>query len=205
MPHTTKADIDLLLHAYRNGFFPMAKSREDSQFYWVTPQQRGVIPLDRFHLPRRLAKSLKQANFSYSRNRAFAEVLTACAAPRHKHPDSWINPQIQELYLELHRQGYAHSLEVWQEGAGVTPQLVGGLYGVALGAAFFGESMFSHVTNASKAGLVELVRHLQTRQFRLLDAQFYTPHLAQFGAVEIPQDLYLEQLAEALLWQASFA
>jgi leucyl/phenylalanyl-tRNA---protein transferase len=194
----------LLLQAYRRGFFPMARSRDDAEVYWVAPEQRGVIPLTEASIPRSLTRFLKTAGFSYSCNRCFAQVLAACAAPRPGHPDSWINPPIAALYEELHQQGAAHSVEVWQDDATGQPQLVGGLYGVAIGAAFFGESMFSRTSNASKAALAELVRHLRARQFRLLDAQFYTPHLAQFGAIEIPQADYLQQLEEALAWQAEF-
>ena len=196
------SDQSLLLHAYRRGFFPMAKGREESEIYWVAPDRRGIIPLDSFHIPHSLRKFLKHSGFHYSINQAFETVLSSCAAPRAKQPDSWINPAIAALYRDLWQRGFAHSVEVWQGAVG--EQLVGGLYGVAMGAAFFGESMFSRQTNASKAALVELVRHLNERGFRLLDAQFYTPHLGQFGAQEIDQADYLVLLDDALARNAQF-
>ncbi|WPB85927.1 leucyl/phenylalanyl-tRNA--protein transferase [Sediminicoccus rosea] len=190
---------ELMLRAYRIGLFPMAESRDARTLYWLDPEMRGVIPLTGFHLPRRLARRVRQAPYRISANEAFAQVIAACAAPRASSADSWINAEIQALFTALHRQGHAHSIEAWQGEV-----LVGGLYGVSLGGAFFGESMFSHADDASKIALVHLVARLRLGGFTLLDAQFQTAHLAQFGTQEVPRALYKQQLATAVEVPAIF-
>ncbi|MCS6933189.1 MAG: leucyl/phenylalanyl-tRNA--protein transferase [Acetobacteraceae bacterium] len=184
---------ELLLRAYRAGLFPMAESRGTDRIFWLDPEWRGVLPLDGFHLPRSLARTLRRGGFSVTADRAFAEVIAGCAEPAPGREDTWINPEIEALFTALHRMGHAHSLEVWLQG-----ELVGGLYGVRIGGAFFGESMFSRATDASKVALVHLVARLRMGGFRLLDTQFITAHLARFGAVEIPRAEYRRRLAEAL-------
>jgi len=190
---------DLMLRAYRIGLFPMAESRDARTLYWLDPEQRGVIPLDGFHLPRRLARRLRQAPYRVTANADFAQVITECAAPRANSNDSWINGEIRALFLALHSMGHAHSVEAWQG-----EELVGGLYGVALGGAFFGESMFSRADDASKIALVHLVARLRLSGFTLLDAQFQTAHLAQFGTQEVPRALYKQMLAVAVDVPAEF-
>ena len=190
---------DLLLQAYRIGVFPMGERRDDPKLYWLDPRLRAVLPLDGFHLPRRLARTVRSGQFEVSADRAFVEVLRACAEPRPGHPESWINEPIVELYSELHRRGHAHSVETWREG-----RLVGGLYGVSVGAAFFGESMFSRERDASKVALVHLAGRLIKGGFRLLDCQFMTEHLRGFGAIEIPRDEFREQLTDAVGHEAAF-
>jgi len=190
---------ELMLRAYRIGLFPMAESRDARTLYWLDPEMRGVIPLQGFHVPRRLARRVRQGPYRITANRAFAEVLTECAAPRASSADSWINGEIRTLFLALHAQGHAHSIEAW---AGEL--LVGGLYGVSLGAAFFGESMFSRADDASKIALVHLVARLRLGGFTLLDAQFQTTHLAQFGTEEVPRALYKQRLALAVESPAAF-
>ena len=184
---------DLLVRAYRAGFFPMAETREADRLYWLDPEQRGILPLDGFHLPRRLLRTVESEGFTVTADRDFAGVIAACAEPAPGREDTWINPQIEALFTELHRRGVAHSVESWQGGV-----LVGGLYGVALGGAFFGESMFSRATDASKVALVHLVARLRLGGFTLLDTQFVTSHLTRFGAVEVPRDRYKQMLAAAL-------
>ena len=188
---------DLLLRAYRAGLFPMAESRDAERLYWLDPEQRGVIPLDGFHLPKRLLRTTLSHRFAVTSNRAFAAVIAACAEPAEGREETWINPDIERLFGALHEAGHAHSIEVW-EGAPEDGQLAGGLYGVALGGAFFGESMFSRVRDASKVALVHLVARLLLFGFRLLDAQFETTHLAQFGCHEVPRARYKRLLAEAV-------
>src|ERR1700743_2292220 len=188
-----------LLLAYRAGVFPMAERREDTELFWVSPDARGIMPLDAFHLPRRLARTVKSDRFTVKVDTAFAEVMRACAAPADDRKESWINAEILALYTSLHRMGHAHSVECWQDGV-----LVGGLYGVKLGAAFFGESMFSRARDASKVALAHLVARLKAGGFTLLDSQFLTSHLAQFGAIEIPRDDYLDRLEDAVSREASF-
>ena len=183
----------MLLRAYALGIFPMAERRGDDEIYWVDPERRGVLPLDGFHLPRRLARTVRQARFQIRCDTAFDEVVEACAEPDFGRPETWINSPIQRLSAQLFALGYAHSVECWQEG-----ELVGGLYGISLGGAFFGESMFSRARDASKVALVHLVEGLRRGGFMLLDTQFITPHLVRFGAVEIPREHYLAKLAEAL-------
>lgn len=190
---------ELLISAYSSGWFPMAV--EPGDIRWYSPDPRGVIPLDGFHVPSRLARVIRGGAFQVQVDRAFDAVIRACAeSDRHDDdPGTWIDREIVESYNELHRLGFAHSVETWQDG-----RLAGGLYGVALGGAFFGESMFHRSTNASKVALAALVEHLRARGFRLLDIQWVTPHLEQFGAVEIPRPAYLEQLEDALAVDAKF-
>lgn len=184
---------DLLLRAYRAGLFPMAEARDSTRIFWLDPEWRGVLPLDRFHLGKRLARTLRTMPFHVTADRDFAGVIAGCAEPAPGREDTWINPEIEALFTALHRAGHAHSIEVWQRGA-----LVGGLYGVRIAGAFFGESMFSRATDASKIALVHLVARLRLGGFRLLDTQFITAHLARFGAVEIPRAEYRRRLADAL-------
>lgn len=189
-----------LVQCYARGVFPMADSRDDPRVFLVDPEQRGVLPLDeRFHVPRRLARTLRSEPFQLRIDTAFPAVLEACAAERAYAEDTWINAPIQALYGELFTQGLAHSVECWREGV-----LVGGLYGVSLGAAFFGESMFSTARDASKAALVHLVARLRFGGYRLLDSQFMTEHLAQFGAEEIGRAEYHRRLAVALDGEGDF-
>ncbi len=190
---------ELMLRAYRIGLFPMAESREARTLYWLDPEQRGVIPLDGFHLSRRLARRIRQAPYRITANREFERVIDECAAPRPSSPESWINAEIRSLFLALHEQGHAHSIESWQDG-----ELVGGLYGVAMGGAFFGESMFSRADDASKIALVNLVARLRLGGFTLLDAQFQTSHLAQFGTEEVPRAIYKRLLSVAVELPAQF-
>lgn len=186
---------ELLLRAYGAGVFPMAESAASDKIFWVDPRLRGVLPLDRFHLSRSLRKRLMRGGYSISVDRAFDRVVQACA----DREETWINPQIMGLYSGLHNLGFAHSLEVWQEDA-----LIGGLYGVRIGAAFFGESMFSVARDGSKIALAHLVARLRHGGFTLLDTQFTTPHLARLGAVEIPRARYREWLEGALQREADF-
>jgi leucyl/phenylalanyl-tRNA--protein transferase len=185
---------DLLLRAYGVGVFPMAESRHSDRLYWLDPALRGVLPIDDgFHLPRRLMRTALSDRFAVTADREFAAVLRGCAEPAPGRLDTWINPDIERLFGALHARGAAHSIETWQDG-----RLVGGLYGVRLGGAFFGESMFSRATDASKVALVHLVARLRLGGFVLLDTQFLTSHLARFGAVEIPKAEYKRRLADAL-------
>lgn len=195
MPHGSQPQItpDLLLRAYASGLFPMADSADDPDLFWVEPEMRGVLPLDGFHIPKRLARTVRQAPFEIRFNSAFDAVVAACAESVENRPSTWINSTISELYSELHRLNHAHSVEAWREG-----ELVGGLYGVSLRRAFFGESMFSRATDASKVCLVHLVERLRARQFVLLDTQFTTEHLKRFGAIDVPREDYVDLLAEAL-------
>ena len=184
---------EILLRAYAEGLFPMAERRGDPTLYWVSPEKRGIIPLDSFHVPHRLARTVRSGAFTVAADTAFRDVMVACAAPAPGREESWINDEILRLYTALHAGGHAHSVECWKEG-----ELVGGLYGVRLGAAFFGESMFSRARDASKVALVHLVDGLKRGGFVLLDSQFITAHLARFGAIEIPREQYLMKLAHAL-------
>jgi leucyl/phenylalanyl-tRNA--protein transferase len=190
---TPRLTPEILLRAYAEGLFPMAERRGDPTLYWVSPEKRGIIPLNFFHVPHRLARTVRSGRFTVTADRAFHDVIQACAAPAAGREETWINSEIMRLYTALHAGGHAHSIECWQAG-----ELVGGLYGVRLGAAFFGESMFSHARDASKVALVHLVEGLKHGGFMLLDTQFITPHLARFGAIEIPREQYLTKLAEAL-------
>ncbi len=190
---------DILLEAYAAGIFPMAESADDPELFWVDPNRRGILPLEAFHVPRRLQRVLRRGSFAVRVDTAFAAVIRGCAEASETRPGTWINDEIVRLYSALFARGAAHSVECWHEG-----ELVGGLYGVSLGAAFFGESMFSRVTDASKVALVHLVARLKLGGYRLLDTQFVTPHLAQFGAIEISRARYHRLLAEALRYRAVF-
>jgi leucyl/phenylalanyl-tRNA---protein transferase len=190
----------LLLRAYACGIFPMAESADDPTLYWVEPRMRGVLPLDRFHLPRRLARTVRSERFEIRVDTDFDGVISSCAERRSGRRMTWINEPIRGLYRELFRMGHVHTVEAWRE-----ERLVGGLYGLKLGAVFFGESMFSDERDASKVALVHLVARLKRGGFRLLDAQFLTTHLAQFGAIEIPRDDYVKVLDAALAGEAEFS
>ena len=190
---------DLLLRAYAAGIFPMAERREADQLMWISPDVRGVIPLHGFHVPRRLARTIRSDRFEVRVDSAFADVIRACAAPSRGREQSWINREIVSLYSDLHRRGNAHSVECWRED-----KLVGGLYGVKMGAAFFGESMFSRERDASKVALAHLVARLIHGGFALLDAQFLTDHLAQFGATTVERADYLCALDHAIRKEADF-
>ena len=193
MHGTPRLTPEILLRAYAEGLFPMAERRGDPTLYWVSPEKRGVLPLGNFHVPHRLARTVRSGAFTVTADQAFTDVMLACAAPGPGRAETWINDEILRLYTALHAGGHAHSIECWQDG-----ELAGGLYGVRLGAAFFGESMFSRRRDASKVALVHLVEGLKRGGFTLLDTQFITAHLAQFGAVEIPRAQYLMKLADAL-------
>ena len=190
---SVEVTADLVLRAYRHGLFPMAEGRAGDKLFWLDPVKRGVLPLDRFHLSRRLLRTVLSDAYQVTVDSNFPGTIAGCATPLPDRTDTWINPQIERLFSELFRMGYAHSVETWRDG-----MLVGGLYGVALGGAFFGESMFSFARDASKVALVHLVARLRLGGFRLLDTQFVTAHLSQFGAEEIPRDTYKTQLAAAL-------
>lgn len=190
---------EILLRAYASGVFPMAESRDDKELFWVDPEVRGVLPLDKFHIPQRLARSVRGEQFEIRVDTAFRTVMENCAGPRSDQEGTWINEQIIELYSALNDAGSAHSIECWQEG-----NLVGGLYGVSLGAAFFGESMFSQAPNASKIALVHLVARLKFGGYVLLDTQFVTDHLARFGVVGISRADYHRQLEHAVQLDAEF-
>ena len=190
---------DILLQAYAAGVFPMAESADDPELFWVDPTRRGIIPLDGFHVPRRLKRVLRRGDFGISVDRDFSAVMQGCAEASETRPSTWINDEIVRLYTALFERGAAHSVECRIAG-----ELVGGLYGVSLGAAFFGESMFSRATDASKVALVHLVTRLRVGGYRLLDTQFLTPHLAQFGGIEISRARYRRLLAEALRYRAVF-
>jgi leucyl/phenylalanyl-tRNA--protein transferase len=184
---------DVLLRAYSIGLFPMAESADDPEIFWVEPEMRGIIPLNDFHVSKSLAKTIRKAPFEIRFDSAFEEVMGMCAETAPDRPSTWINATIRKLYCELHRMGHAHSVEAWDGDA-----MIGGLYGVSLGAAFFGESMFSRRSDASKICLVHLVEHLNQNGFRLLDTQFTTDHLKTFGAIDVPKDDYLALLREAV-------
>ena len=185
----------MLLRAYAEGLFPMAETHDSPELYWVSPEKRGIIPLDEVHVPHRLARTVRSGHFEITTDRAFGTVMRGCAAPGRG--ETWINDEILHLYAALHAGGHAHSVECWQSG-----ELVGGLYGVKLGAAFFGESMFSKARDASKVALVHLVETLKQGGFMLLDTQFLTAHLATFGAREIPREDYLVLLHRAIAREA---
>lgn len=190
---------DILLRAYACGIFPMAESSTDESMFWVEPDMRGIIPLENFHIPRSLKKTLRKTSFTISIDTDFKAVITECAKETTTRDNTWINDQIKELYCELHELNHAHSFEVWDND-----QLVGGLYGVRLGRAFFGESMFSRKTDASKIALVHLVYQMKKQGFILLDTQFTTEHLEKFGAIEIPKHEYQLLLEDALTSDEAF-
>lgn len=184
---------ELMLRAYGIGLFPMAEARASERIYWLDPEQRGILPLDDFHLPRRLLRTLLSGPFTVTADADFAGVIAGCAEQRPGREQTWINEEIERLFVELARDGHAHSVETWRDG-----RLVGGLYGVSLGGAFYGESMFSRERDASKAALAHLVARLRLGGYTLLDTQFVTTHLAQFGAIEIPRARYKQVLAAAI-------
>jgi leucyl/phenylalanyl-tRNA--protein transferase len=184
---------EILLRAYAAGLFPMAESADDPELFWVDPRRRGILPLEAFHVPRRLRRVVRGGFFEVRVDSAFEAVLLGCAEANEKRPNTWINDEIVRLYAGLFARGAAHSVECWHGG-----ELAGGLYGVSIGAAFFGESMFSHATDSSKVALVHLAARLRVGGYRLLDTQFLTPHLARFGGIEVSRARYRRLLAEAL-------
>ena len=188
-----------LLNCYANGVFPMSEGREDPETFLVDPEYRGIIPLDQIKISKSLAKTVRASRFGIRINTAFKQVVESCAAPRPGHEETWINDTILALYERLHELGHAHSVECWHE-----EKLVGGLYGVSLRGAFFGESMFSHTSNASKTALVHLVGRLNAGGFVLLDTQFITDHLLTLGAIEISRDDYHRRLEHALGLEGDF-
>ena len=191
----TKVTPEVLLRAYAMGIFPMAASRDDAEIHWIDPKRRGIFPLDGFHISRSLARDLRNSPFRVTIDSDFAGVVAACA----DRSETWINADIATLYADLHQAGFAHSVEIWHQDS-----LVGGVYGVAIGAAFFGESMFSHRTNASKMALAYLMHRLRAGGYQLFDTQFLTPHLASLGAVEIARADYKTRLAAAIATSAQF-
>ena len=192
----TSISPELLLHGYAIGVFPMAEHRDDAEIFWVDPKRRGVIPLDGFHISRSLARRMRRGGYTITVDRDFAGVVDGCA----DRDETWINAEIRALYLDLHALGHAHSLEVWEGDA-----LIGGVYGVVLGAAYFGESMFSRRTDASKIALAYLVDRLRQGGFQLFDTQFLTEHLASLGGIEISRADYHRQLRRAIEMEADFA
>ena len=184
-----KLTAKLLLSAYAQGYFPRAEDRDAKEIHWFHPEQRGIIPLTDFHVPTSLAKFMKKSAFTVTFDQAFPDVIRACA----RRDETWINDDIIALYCELFEKGFAHSVECWKDN-----KLTGGLYGVSLAGAFFGESMFSHAPNASKVALVHLVERLNKAGYMLLDTQYVNDHLKQFGVIEIPREEYLERLKAAL-------
>ena len=190
---------DTLLRAYSIGLFPMAERRDDNTLYWIDPEKRGIIPLDGFKFSKRLRRTIRQGRIEIRCDTCFEDVIRACAEPAPDRDETWINDEIVEIYSELHQMGRAHSVEAWCDG-----ELVGGLYGVSLGGAYFGESMFSRIDDASKIALVHLVARLRKGGFKLLDIQFVTAHLAKFGAMEIHRGGYRQLLADALDHQGIF-
>jgi leucyl/phenylalanyl-tRNA--protein transferase len=192
-----KLDPLLLISAYRQGIFPMA--REDGEIYWYHPHRRTILPLDTFHVPRRLGRAVRSGRFDVRFDYSFRRVMEACGEPAPEREETWISPEMIEAYTTLHELGFAHSVETWREG-----RLVGGLYGVAVHGLFAGESMFSRETDASKVALVYLVERLRRGGFVLLDVQFMTAHLAQFGAVELSRAQYKARLDEAMQVEGVF-
>jgi leucyl/phenylalanyl-tRNA--protein transferase len=190
---------EVLLKAYACGIFPMAESAEDPALYWIEPDMRGIIPLEGFHVPARLARTVRTTNFTVWVNRDFDGVINGCAEPKAERNRTWINARIRRIYRSLYEHGHCHSVEVYDGDT-----LVGGLYGVSLGRAFFGESMFHHARDASKIALVHLIARLRAGGYRLLDTQFVTDHLKIFGAVEVPKRRYHRMLEEAIAGEADF-
>ena len=189
----------LVLSAYMQGIFPMAHPEEENRIYWYAPDPRGIIPLEDFHVPRRLEQTVKKGPYEIAINRNFKGVIEACAAPRETQSETWISSGLAEVFTQLYHLGFAHTVEAWQD-----EKLVGGLYGVAIGGFFAGESMFHRKRDASKICLVHLVRRLRKRGFTLLDIQFTTDHLEQFGATEIPREEYERRLARAVEVDTTF-
>ncbi|WP_373086422.1 leucyl/phenylalanyl-tRNA--protein transferase [Sneathiella sp.] len=195
----TGLTAEMILNAYMRGVFPMSEARDDPDLFWVDPELRGIFPLDDFHVPKRLAKTIRKMPFEVTIDTAFRRVMRECAADQENRHTTWINQPILDLYGELHDRGFAHSVECWQDG-----ELAGGLYGVSFASVFCGESMFTRVTDASKVALVYLVARLIHGGFTLLDAQFITDHLARFGALEIARADYHARLKLALTVQGDF-
>jgi leucyl/phenylalanyl-tRNA--protein transferase len=191
---------EVLLKAYACGIFPMAESAEDPALYWIEPDMRGIIPLDGFHVPSRLARTMRTTPLTVWVDRDFDGVIDGCAEPKHDRARTWINARIRRIYRSLYEHGHCHTIEVYDNET-----LVGGLYGVSLGRAFFGESMFHHARDASKIALVHLIARLKAGGYRLLDTQFVTEHLERFGAVEVPKRRYHRMLEDALTGEADFA
>lgn len=188
-----------LLRAYALGVFPMARHRDDPRLHWIDPAERGILPFENFHVPHSLRKTLRRGQLTVTCDRAFEAVIKGCAEAAPDRPETWINSEIINLFVELHRLGLAHSVETWKDG-----ELVGGLYGLSLGGAFFGESMYSRASDASKVALVHLVARMIVGGYSLLDTQFVTRHLSRFGAIEVPRWKYLRLLSEALQLRATF-
>jgi len=191
--------VSALIQAYSYGVFPMAEARDDPDIMWIDPEWRGILPLADFHVPKRLARTIRATPLTVTVDRAFDKVIDACAKPARGRAKTWINDIIERSYIELHRAGFAHSVEVYD---GET--LIGGLYGVSIGAAFFGESMFSTARDVSKIALVHLIARLRAGKYKLLDTQFVTEHLTQFGAIEIPRGRYHDLLRPAVDAKANF-
>ncbi|MCH7542597.1 MAG: leucyl/phenylalanyl-tRNA--protein transferase [Proteobacteria bacterium] len=198
-PGRSELTPEILLRTYAAGIFPMAESAEDPTLFWVDPETRGILPLEKFRVSRGLQRKLRRHLFEVRCDAAFEDVVRACAAKTSERPTTWINEEIIRLYLGLHAMGHAHSVECWRDG-----ELAGGLYGVCIGGAFFGESMFSRATDASKIALAHLVARLRRGGYRLLDTQFATSHLEQFGVTEIGRNEYQAILSSALAADASF-
>jgi leucyl/phenylalanyl-tRNA--protein transferase len=192
-PRTQDLDPDLVLRAYAMGVFPMAEHRDEASVFWVEPRQRAILPLDGFHLSRSLRKTIVGDRFRVTADLAFERIIALCAEAAADRPDTWINPAIERVFIELHRRGFAHSIECWDGD-----RLAGGLYGLALGRAFFGESMVSRARDASKVAIAALVARLRAGGFTLLDCQFMTDHLASLGAIEVPRESYLALLSDSL-------
>jgi len=190
---------EILLKAYATGIFPMGESETDPELFWVDPDFRGILPLDQFHVPKRLIRTIKSERFSIKIDTSFDQVIKACASQSSDRPSTWINQQVYDLYSQLFKMGHCHCIEAWQDG-----ELAGGLYGIRLGSAFFGESMFTRKTDASKVALAYLVARLIHGGFTLLDTQFVTEHLKRFGTVEIEREEYHARLAQALDTRADF-
>jgi len=197
--HAPKITPEIVLRAYAEGLFPMAERRDDPNLFWVSPDKRGIFPLETFHVAKRLARTVRSDKFTVTVDSQFREVMLACAAPGEGREETWINDEILRLYAALFATSHAHSVETRLGG-----ELIGGLYGVSLGGAFFGESMFSRATDASKVALVHLVARLKAGGFKLLDAQFLTAHLASLGAIEIPRARYLAKLNQAITAKAAW-
>lgn len=200
----TQFGLSDILNLYTQGKFPMAEHRGSDAFMVVEPDMRGIIPLDGLHISRSLRKDMGKHDYQMSLNHCFSDIIERCAAPRIGHPETWISDGLQMIYEHFHEAGYAHSLEIWDGDARTDDALVGGLYGIAIGGAFFGESMMSVRKNGSKVALVKLVEHLNARGFVLLDTQYLTDHLASMGGIEISQANYLKRLKPALAVDASF-
>ncbi|MCF4099848.1 leucyl/phenylalanyl-tRNA--protein transferase [Maritalea mediterranea] len=198
-PYAVTLTPDMILGAYAHGIFPMAESADSPDLFWVDPEYRGIIPLDGLHISKSLRKVLKKKDYEVRFDHDFDLVISQCAAPMRGREETWINPEIKSLYRELFDRGFCHTVEIWRDN-----EIIGGLYGLALGGAFFGESMFHRATNGSKIALVELVNHLNAKGFVLLDTQFTTPHLETLGAIEITRTQYHARLAKALKTRAQF-